>query len=64
MEDRKRAALGAALRNMFGRLEARGVPEHLRKVVEQLDDADEGEAQSEGARPNPAAASPPEPPRR
>ena len=37
----KRAAVDAALTGMFKTLEARGVPEHLRKVVDQLDEAED-----------------------
>jgi len=36
----KRAAVDAALVGMFRTLEARGVPEHLRGVVDQLDEAE------------------------
>jgi hypothetical protein len=41
--DRKQklAAIDAALTGMFDKLEARGVPEHLRNVVDQLDEAAE-----------------------
>lgn len=47
MTDRKQkvAAIDAALTRMFHTLEARGVPEHLQNVVDQLD----GAAQAEGA---------------
>jgi len=39
MTGRKRAAaLDAALRGMFKGLEARGVPEHVMRVVDQLDE--------------------------
>lgn len=35
----KRDALDAALTGMFDKLQARGIPEHLRNVVDQLDAA-------------------------
>lgn len=37
---RKLAAIDAALADMFGRLDARGVPEHIQAVVDQLVDDD------------------------
>lgn len=50
MTDRKRAAaLDTALKSAFKRLEDRGVPEHVMRVVDQLEDA----AEDEAARPSP-----------
>jgi hypothetical protein len=53
--DRKQklAAIDAALTGMFGKLEERGVPEHIQSVVDQLDDED--------VRPCPESPSSPEP---
>ena len=50
MTDRnqKVAAIDAALTGMFSTLEARGVPEHLQNVVDQLDAA--AKAQEAAAR--------------
>ncbi|HEY0646413.1 hypothetical protein [Phenylobacterium sp.] len=55
MTDRKQklAAIDAALTGMFGKLEERGVPEHIQSVVDQLDDED--------VRPCPESPSSPEP---
>ena len=55
MTDRKQklAAIDAALSDSFGKLEARGVPEHIQAVVDQLDDDD--------LRPSPEPPSSPEP---
>ena len=43
MTDRKQklAAIDAALTGMFGQFEARGVPEHIQAVVDQLEAGDE-----------------------
>lgn len=62
----KRAALDAALTGMFDTLEARGVPEHLRNVVDQLDAAARAEhtaepVKDETVRPTPQPPSSPEP---
>ena len=60
------AAVDAALADMFGSLKARGVPEHLRNVVDQLhaaalaEDA-AAEALLEDATPSPSRSSSPEP---
>jgi hypothetical protein len=57
--DRKQklAAIDAALTDMFGNLEARGVPEHVLTVVDQLEEA----ASAEDLRPSPSQPSSPEP---
>ena len=49
------AALDAALKGAFRKLEDRGVPEHVMRVVDQLDEAAEDEAArlSPGSRPSP-----------
>lgn len=54
--DRKQklAAIDAALTGAFAKLEARGVPEHIQAVVDQLDEG-------EGLRPSPEPPSSPEP---
>ena len=56
MTDRKQklAAIDAALTGMFGKLEARGVPEHIQAVVDQLDEEAD-------LRPSPEPPSSPEP---
>ena len=65
--NQKVAALDAALTGMFSTLEARGVPEHLQNVVDQLDAAAKaeealaGEAPVEEATPSPSPSSFPEP---
>lgn len=67
MSKGKRAAIDAALTGMFDKLEARGVPEHLRHVVDQLDAAAQAEAaaaqaaEEEAVRPSPSPSSSPEP---
>jgi hypothetical protein len=58
MTDRKRAAaLDAALKGAFKRLEDRGVPEHVMRVVDQLDEQDD----PDGLRPSPGPRLSPEP---
>jgi hypothetical protein len=54
--DRKQklAAIDAALTGMFDKLEARGVPEHIQSVVDQLDE-------DEDLKPSPEPPSSPEP---
>jgi hypothetical protein len=67
--DRKQkvAAIDAALTGMFSTLEQRGVPEHLRNVVDQLDAAAKAEEAAarlvpvEDATPSPSPSSFPEP---
>ncbi|WP_296598413.1 hypothetical protein [Phenylobacterium sp.] len=51
-------ALAAALTGMFRQFEARPVPEHIQRVVDQLDAAAAGEAI---VRPTPPPTSSPEP---
>lgn len=53
-------ALAAALTGMFRNLEARPVPEHIQRVVDQLDAAAVAAA-AEAATPTPAPPSSPEP---
>lgn len=53
-DDDKAAALDAALTGMFKAVEARGVPEHLRRTVDQLETPD-------ALTPSPSPASSPEP---
>lgn len=48
------AAVDAALRTAFQRLEARPIPEHLKVVIEQLEDPD-------ASRPSPSPSPSPEP---
>lgn len=66
----KRDALDAALTGMFDKLQARGVPEHLQNVVDQLDAAALAEdariaarlaATDDEVRPSPSPTSFPEP---
>lgn len=63
----KGAALDAALTGMFDKLESRGVPEHLRRVVDQLDESARAEeaaaaaVEDEAVRPSPSPSSSPEP---
>lgn len=53
MAKRKRgAALDAALKDMFKRLEDRGVPEHLTRIVDQLEEG--GEATTPSREPPPS----------
>ncbi|MBX3483113.1 hypothetical protein [Phenylobacterium sp.] len=53
MTDRKTAAaLDAALKASFKKLEDRGVPEHVMRVVEQLEDKEESKP-SPAPRPSP-----------
>jgi hypothetical protein len=63
--NQKVAALDAALTGMFSTLEARGVPEHLQNVVDQLAAAAKAEeaalAPVEDATPSPSPSSSPEP---
>jgi len=65
--NQKVAAIDAALTGMFSTLEARGVPEHLQNVVDQLDAAARAEeaaaraAPVEDATPSPSPSSFPEP---
>ena len=47
------AALDAALRGMFKGLEDRGVPEHVLRVVDQLDEGEAGAKPAPGPRPSP-----------
>jgi hypothetical protein len=57
--DRKQklVAIDAALTGLFGKLEARGVPEHIQAVVDQLE-----EGSGDGAvKPSPSPPSSPEP---
>ena len=67
MADRKEklAAVDAALRGAFSALEARGAPEHLLKVVDQLDAAaaaeDAAADDADEVRPSPGPPSSPEP---
>jgi hypothetical protein len=65
--NQKVAALDAALAGMFSTLEARGMPEHLMSVVDQLDAAAKAEEAAtavgpvEDAMPSPSPSSFPEP---
>ena len=64
--NQKVAAIDAALSGMFSTLEARGVPEHLQNVVDQLHAAAEAQAAAdvapvEDAKPFPSPTSFPEP---
>lgn len=65
--NQKVAAIDAALSGMFSTLKARGVPEHLQNVVDQLDAAAKAEeaaasaASVEDATPSPSPSSSPEP---
>jgi hypothetical protein len=56
--DRKQklAAIDAALTGLFGKLSARGVPEHIQAVVDQLE-----EASGDAVKPSPSPPSSPEP---
>jgi hypothetical protein len=53
-EKKRKAALDAALRASFLRLEGRPIPEHLKVVIDQLEDPDE-------PRPSPSRSRSPEP---
>jgi hypothetical protein len=55
-DNQKAVALDAALKGMFHALESRPAPEHVLRIVDQLE-----EAAPEGLRPSPSPSSIPEP---
>jgi hypothetical protein len=57
MKTERGKAVDAGLRHLFGKLAARPVPEHIGRVVDQLEAA----AQPEPAKPCPERTSPPAP---